>query len=133
MSRYLDMSHYPGLYALSITVFKSDRGQITHAPRYQRFIVSGKIELLDYDNNEDKSWMVYSDCESIQMRSTIFETQEKLDFVTFNYENDHFDTTTFSGTTQIDIILPTNFTVKFHSSRWYTYKGFILHWNCIET
>ena len=92
---------------------------------YLHFIVSGEIALLDYDNNEDKSWVVYSNCESVRMRSTKFETEELFDPVTIG-EN------IYSGTIEIDTILPTNFTVEFYSDEWGTGEGFLLYWSCTQ-
>ena len=89
------------------------------------FIVSGQIELLDYDNYEYKIWPVYSDCKSVRMRSTKFQTEEDYDYVTIG-ENE------YSGTIEIDTILPTNFTVEFDSDEWGTGEGFLLYWSCTQ-
>ena len=59
------------------------------------------------------------------MISTIFETENWYDFVTIG-------DTEYSGAKTIDIILPTNFTVAFHSNFATTKKGFVLNWNCLS-
>ena len=87
--------------------------------------MSGEINLLDYDRNEDKLWPVHSDCESVRMRSTKFETEEYYDFAIIG-------TNLYSGTIQIDTILPTNFTVEFYSDAWGTGGGFMLYWSCTQ-
>ena len=58
------------------------------------------------------------------MISTIFET-EKYDYVTI-------DDTKYSGSTAIDTILSTNFTVVFQSDESETDNGFVLNWNCLS-
>ena len=60
------------------------------------------------------------------MRSTKFETEVDYDYVTIGE-------TKYSGTIEIDTILPSNFTVEFHSNSVGTVEGFMLNWNCIET
>ena len=82
--------------------------------------------MFDYENNEDKIWPVYSDCESVRMISTKFETEYDWDYVTI-------DDSEYTGTGRLDIILPTNFTVEFYSDDSGTDEGFTLHWNCTET
>ena len=89
------------------------------------FIVSGVIELHQYKNNVEISWLVHSDCEFVRILSSMMNTQEKYDYVTIG-ENE------YSGTTSIDMILPTVFTVGFKSNKQHTTKGFVLNWNCLE-
>ena len=116
---------------------------------YILFKVSDEIELLDYETNNDKSWPVYTDCESVHMRSTMFKTpfgmswnsfKSQLEFITID-TTDNSDTTKYSGTRQIDIILSTNFTVSYHSildrGDYIHYNGntekvFLLQWSCTE-
>lgn len=38
-------------------------------------LLFGTIKLLDYGNNEHKSWSVNSDCEPVRIRSTIWKTE----------------------------------------------------------
>ena len=59
------------------------------------------------------------------MRSTKFKTDDYYDFAIIG-EN------MYSGTTQIDTILPTNFTVTFHSDDRVTDEGFMLYWSCTQ-
>ena len=59
------------------------------------------------------------------MISTIFETEKDYDFVTI-------DNTKYSGSTEIDTILSTNFTVVFQSDGSVTKNGFVLNWNCVS-
>ena len=56
--------------------------------------------------------------------STIFETEE-------DYDNVTIDDTQYSGSTAIDTILSTNFTVVFQSDESGTTNGFVLNWNCL--
>ena len=56
--------------------------------------------------------------------STFFETEEDYDYVTI-------DDTEYSGSTAIDTILSTNFTVVFQSDESETDNGFVLNWNCL--
>ena len=55
----------------------------------------------------------------------MFKTEEDWDFVTIG-------DTEYSGTAQIDRIVSTNFTVKFHSDFFGTDKGFMLDWHCVQ-
>ena len=71
---------------------------------YILFKAFGIIELLDYDNNEDKIWPVFSNCKSVHIKSAMFKTEEGWDFVTIGDIE-------YSGTAQIDRIVSTNFTV----------------------
>ena len=59
------------------------------------------------------------------MRSTKFETEVEWDYVTI-------EEIKYSGTIEIDTILPTNFTVEFHSDSGMTGEGFMLDWNCTQ-
>ena len=91
------------------------------------FLVSGTIELLDYDPNEIRTWSVYSDCKLVRMISTMFETYS-------SYGPDEFLTisdTKYNNNTVIDTILPTNFTVAFHPGGT-SWKGFVLNWKCLS-
>ena len=101
---------------------------------YILFKASGDIKLLDYDNNEDKSWMVYSDCESVRMRSNMFELEE-ADAWSWEFDSVTIGDTEYKGSLQIDKILSTNFTVTFQSDGFNMYglnKGFWLYWSCTQ-
>ena len=89
------------------------------------FSVSGEIKLLNYEQNEERNWPVYADCKSVRMRSTTFETEESLDFVTIGKN-------IYSGGLKIDTILTNNFTVEFFSDDSNTAEGFVLNWNCLS-
>ena len=86
--------------------------------------VSGKIELLDYENYEKRSWPVQSNCEHVRIRSKMFQTEKNYDFLTIGDIK-------YSGSEQIDIIHSSNFSVTFDSDKGETEKGFILNWNCL--
>ena len=86
--------------------------------------MSGTIELLKYENFEDRTWPVYSNCKFVRIRSIMFETENKYDNVTIG-------NSLYNGKKQIDIIQSSNFTVAFRSDERYTDKGFILTWNCL--
>lgn len=81
--------------------------------------------MLNYENNEDKIWPVFSNCDSVQIKSAMFKTEEDGNFVTIGDIE-------YSGTAQIDRIVSTNFTVKFHSDSMGTSIGFMLHWHCVQ-
>ena len=88
------------------------------------FEVSGHIELLDYENYDERTWTIYSSCQSVRIRSTMLKTEKGYDFVTIG-------NTKFSGRDQIDTIQSSNFTVGFYSDEGKTDKGFVLNWNCL--
>ena len=82
--------------------------------------------MLDYDSVGHKSWVVNSDCESVRLRSTIFQLDEAWtldDFVTIGEME-------YKGTDQIDTILSTNFTVAYRLDG--DDKGFLLYWSCTQ-
>lgn len=87
-------------------------------------IVSGNIQLFDYGNFEERTWPVYSNCQSVRIRSTMMKTEKKFDFITI-------EGTKYSGNKEIDVILASNFTVSFNSNQDTTEKGFVLNWNCL--
>ena len=95
------------------------------------FIVSGIIELHQYKNNVEISWLVHSDCEFVRITSSMMNTQKKYDYVTIGEKQ-------YSGTTKIDMILTTFFSVGFKSNKQHTLrkhilqKGFVLNWNCLQ-
>lgn len=84
------------------------------------------IKLQDYQNNEDITWSVYSDCKSVRIKSTFFEIERNFDYVTID------DTKSYTGSPIIDTIGSTNFTVAFRSDYFTTKKGFVLNWNCLS-
>ena len=88
-------------------------------------LVSGEIKLLDYAVNEKKNWPVDSDCESVRMISTFFETEKGYDYV-------ELGNIKYNGTIKIDTILPTNFSVYFFSDNIFPARGFILNWSCLN-
>ena len=89
--------------------------------------------MLDYGKNEQKSWVVYTDCESVRLRSSMFELEEAEpwswgDSVTI-------DETRYKGTLQIDTILSSNFSVAYQLDGFNTDvidKGFLLDWSCTQ-
>lgn len=80
--------------------------------------------MLNYEINENQTWPISSDCESVRIRSTWFKT-EKRDYVTIGESK-------YSGTRNIDIIVASYFTVRFYSNNKGTDKGFILNWKCLK-
>jgi len=90
-----------------------------------QWLVFGAIKLRDYKNNENRTWPVDSDCESVRIRSTMMKTENKKDYVKVGE-------TQYSGTVRIDAILSSNFTVTFISNKLRTDKGFNLNWNCLK-
>jgi len=94
-------------------------------------IVSGVIEHLNYAANDDKSWPVKSVCESVWLKSVLFDMTD-WDFILINgikYDDHPID----GNIPAIGVALDSNFTVDFHSS----YDsgdavGFSLKWNCIS-
>ena len=83
---------------------------------------SGQIIHGNYENNENIEWPVNSDCESVHILSTMFAT--------VGYDKVTIDGKEYSGKTEINQIVPTNFTVYFNSDYSETDDGFILNWNC---
>ena len=79
---------------------------------------------MDYEVNDVRTWPVHSDCESVRMISTFFETEQWYDYV-------EMGDIKYNGTIEIDTVLPTNFTVTFYSDEMETAKGFVLQWDCI--
>ena len=67
------------------------------------------------------------------MTSTLFETAEGWGFgVLLQSDIVTIDETKYAGTTKIDTILSTNFTVTFNSDSRRTGTGFVLHWSCTQ-
>ena len=91
------------------------------------FVASGRIEHLNYEENEYRTWPVYSDCESVWVRSTSFDTQ-------YYYDTVRVGETEYSGSIQIYTVMPSNFTVIFHSdgSTRSNGNGFELEWDCLQ-
>ena len=89
-------------------------------------IVSGVIKLKNYEDNEDKSWPVHSDCQSVRIRSKMFETEKKYDYVTVAEIQ-------YSGKKRVDMIINSNhFVVAFRSDDSTTDTGFVFNWNCLN-
>ena len=76
---------------------------------------------------ENKNWRVFSNCKSVRMRSSKFDTERYNQKVIIGKIE-------YSGTPNIDIILPTNFTVKFITPSWVkdVGEGFMLYWSCTQ-
>ena len=89
-------------------------------------IIEGAISHTDYLNNNEMNWTVNSNCESITIWSTLFQTESYFDTVTINHKQ-------YSGRqTVYDVIGTPNFTVNFVSDESVTDDGFILQWKCLE-
>ena len=85
---------------------------------------SGFIELGEYDNYQDLSWSVNSDCDEVHIYSMRFDTEGGYDYVTIG-------DSTFSGSNQVvNLIMPAAFEVAFHSDYSVTRTGFSLAWQC---
>ena len=109
---------------------------------YLHVIASGEIVWLDYGKNEKKSWVVHTDCESVRLRSSMFELELSDpgswgDIVTIG-ETEYTsrgNSYTSLSTNQIDTILSTNFTVGYNLDGVNTdviNKGFLLDWSCTQ-
>jgi len=69
-------------------------------------------------------WPIESDCSSIRIWSTLFDTEQTYDYVTIQGEK-------YSGTAAISVTVPAgNFIVYFHSDGSATKTGFALSWTC---
>lgn len=88
------------------------------------FLVSGSIELLDYEMPDIKSWPVYSDCKSVRMRSSLFQISDD--------EYVKIGKTQYTDRTKIDTILSSNFTVAFQLSKSTKKKVPVLNWTCLK-
>ena len=72
-------------------------------------------------------WPIAADCASVAVASTVFDTEERYDFVTIQGVQ-------YSGGNAIDTTVPAgNFVVKFNSDGSSTKGGFTLLWRCLET
>ena len=87
-------------------------------------IVSGSIDLRDNGDKETQVWPVHSDCELVRMRSTVFKISDE--------EYVKIDATQYTGRTEIDAVLSSNFTVAFHSNKIRPKKWAVLNWTCLK-
>ena len=78
--------------------------------------------MLDDEDNKKENWVVYSDCESVWMKSPKFEGNFVVIIGDISYR----------GEDEINTILPTNFTVAFLSWGRASDRSFVLHWSCTE-
>ena len=86
---------------------------------------------FNYENNQDKTWDVYSGCEDgIVIRTEIFQTEDRYDYVTITDGNG--ETTQYSGLLlPFDIVILTNhFYIYFYSDESVTQYGFQFIWQC---
>ena len=85
----------------------------------------GQIRNVDYGNGEDLYWPINSNCETVHILSTLFKTETYWDKAII-------DRIQYSGNTNINQIVSTNFTVGFLSDGSITDEGFILNWSCTQ-
>ena len=88
-------------------------------------LATGQIRYQDYVGPENIEWPISSNCESVHIISTLFKTTWISDRVII-------DGMQYTGETQINQIVPTNFTVYFVSDDYHTAAGFVLNWTCTE-
>ena len=93
------------------------------------FSVNGTIQLFDYDNFIEETWVVEADCDEINIQSEMFQTEENYDFVTISYEEKN---QTYSGEQLVNQNASSTFSIKFESDDAYTDAGFVLRWICIK-
>ena len=86
-------------------------------------VESGQIHHEDYKDNEDLSWHINSDCESVTVESVSFDLEDGHDFLVVG-EN------SYTGPQTIYQIAPQNFTITFTSDGWISRSGFVLYWYC---
>ena len=87
---------------------------------------SGHISHLNYANNELLEWRVNTDCETVYITSSLFQTEN-------NY-NDRLtiDGLEYYGIKKINQIVPKDFIIHFSSDGVGTDDGFILSWICAD-
>ena len=85
--------------------------------------ISGVVKILNYQNNENITWPIDSDCEAVQVRSIIFQIENGFDYLTVNGQK-------YTGNDRINIIVPQIFLIQFTSDGTVTDTGFVLRWSC---
>jgi len=100
----------------------------------------GIIELKDYENNNDRLWVVESDCHQVRIVSTYFDTQHNYDYVIIDdhegsgeFDSDSGysgDDQLTAGNTEIDQVVGQKFNVSFLSDGSISGSGFVLEWSC---
>ena len=84
----------------------------------------GKIKYFNYKNDADKNWLIKSNCDQVQITSTMFDTEECCDMLII-------DKTSYSGNTTINqLVEKRTFNVQFISDSTTTGNGFLLKWGC---
>ena len=97
---------------------------------------SGSISLAGYEDNQDNTWQINSDCETLLLESTKFNTELKWDYLHLVEEgsslrnisgDENFVQTTNTGT----------LTLKFRSDGESQFDdntdGFEINWQCAES
>ena len=85
---------------------------------------SGVIRHENYANNEELEWTISSNCHSVSIWSSSFDTERNFDFVTINHQQ-------YSGTGGFTVTVPVgNVRVQFRSDGSVTKTGFVLLWSC---
>jgi len=95
----------------------------TDAPTELLMTDDGTIELLNYEDNLDRSWEIAPSCSSVWIYTTLFKLEE-------NYDNLFIASDEFTGSLCIDEMYDTPVTVRFTSDTSVNDDGFTLHWSC---
>ena len=88
-------------------------------------LVTGVITHTNYSRDEEISWEIESDCESVHIFSNIFKTEKDIDIVRINDK-------TYSGEISINEVIRSNFSVSFDPQMYRTEFGFMLEWRCAQ-
>ena len=87
-------------------------------------VKSGEIRHENYGINENLEWPISTDCASVTITSSAFDTEATYDYVTI-------EDVQYSGTNPISVTVPSgNTVVRFHSDATATKSGFVLAWSC---
>ena len=87
--------------------------------------VTGKVMLLNYNNDEDRQWRINSDCSAVRITSTYFDIEEYYDFITIDGIQ---STQRHSPINQL--VRKSSFPIRFNSDSSGTGSGFALDWVC---